>query len=537
MPTLRKVFHSQATLRSGFQVFAPETKEGLIQEEYPYKKHYEKLIQSKSWRYTEIFRIIFGSFRIFRISIFRLVGSINSSFFRNAFMFIKIWKKYFFYSYIDRIGRKSRFTSVNLPDLSSFPLLAKSLNRQFFIRKGNFKGDADWSLVLSFDVALSQFALIQFLKAVTEYPHASHFYCDTVDSQGNWSFVKPSWDPIYNASIPLLPPLYFVKSNVNGFSPVKLKDVLVTEPQRSSPSIVSNSFGVPAIPLIRLAKSREALSVVIPTANKRISTPEGNSWLLKSIVTSIADSKNLGKVEIVIVDNGNVSDAEKRELSKYLEIKFVTDKHKKLNLSRKINMGVSLARSEKLILCNDDIELENSSSISFLIPWLDQESVGVVGPRIHYLGGQLQYAGVSVVDGKCHILGYKQPSHEMGHAWAYSIPRFVSAVTGVLQATTRTCFDSVKGWDESFPVNFNDIDYCLRANSMSFKTVFEPRSRIFHLESASRDISLPYIDDENRFITRWESHNDFWPELPFLQKETGPESSHIWRKRHLQKRV
>ena len=254
-------------------------------------------------------------------------------------------------------------------------------------------------------------------------------------------------------------------------------------------------------------------------------------------MTYIANSKELGKAEVVIVDNGDVSDSEKKELSKYLELNFITDKSRRLNLSRKINMGVTHASNEKLILCNDDIQPENSKSLSFLIPWLDEESVGIVGPRIHYVGGQLQYAGVSIVEGKCHILGYKLSGDEMGHAWSFSIPRFVSAVTGVLMATTRTCFDAVRGWDESFPINFNDIDYCLRANSMRFKTVFEPRSRIFHLESASRNLALPYVNDELRFVARWENYKDSWPELPFLRNKPGPESSHDWRRRNLQKGI
>jgi GT2 family glycosyltransferase len=424
-----------------------------------------------------------------------------------------------------------------LPDLADYPLLAKSLHKQLFIRKDNFKSEADWSLIAASDVTLSKYTLIEFFKAVIEHPHASHFYCNTVDSRQGWSFTKPSWDSLYNSSIPLLPPLYFSNANLSEFFPIRLKDALVTEYQRSTPLRDSSDFGLPMFPLIKLGKSGEDVSVIIPTANKRVKTSEGESWLLESIVASIADSKDLGRVEVVVVDNGNLTRDEKRELSKYLKIKYVTDQHRKLNLSRKINMGVSLAKNERLILCNDDIKPENRSTLSLLIPWLDQDNVGVVGPRIHYVGGQLQYAGVSVVDGKCHILGYKQPFDSMGHGWSFLIPRFVSAVTGVLMATTRSCFDSVNGWDKSFPINFNDIDYCLRAKLANYQTVLEPRSRIFHLESASRDLSLPYENDELRFGARWEKHKDVWPELPFITGMPGPESSHDWRKRNLEWKI
>ena len=38
----------------------------------------------------------------------------------------------------------------------------------------------------------------------------------------------------------------------------------------------------------------------------------------------------------------------------------------------------------------------------------------------------------------------------------------------------------------NFPVNFNDVDYCLKLRAQGRRIVMTPRARLLHLESASR---------------------------------------------------
>ena len=41
--------------------------------------------------------------------------------------------------------------------------------------------------------------------------------------------------------------------------------------------------------------------------------------------------------------------------------------------------------------------------------------------------------------------------------------RNVCAVTGACLAIRKNVFEELGGFDESFPVNYNDVDLCLRA--------------------------------------------------------------------------
>ena len=63
-----------------------------------------------------------------------------------------------------------------------------------------------------------------------------------------------------------------------------------------------------------------------------------------------------------------------------------------------------------------------------------------------------------------------------------------SAVTGACLMTPRATFDAVGGLSEQFPLNFNDIDYCLKVqHDLGQRVVYDPDTVLFHFESSSRD--------------------------------------------------
>jgi GT2 family glycosyltransferase len=62
-----------------------------------------------------------------------------------------------------------------------------------------------------------------------------------------------------------------------------------------------------------------------------------------------------------------------------------------------------------------------------------------------------------------------------------------SAVTAACLLTRRKDYLDVGGMDEfRFPVNFNDVDYCLKLRAAGKRVVFTPHAKLLHLESASR---------------------------------------------------
>ena len=52
--------------------------------------------------------------------------------------------------------------------------------------------------------------------------------------------------------------------------------------------------------------------------------------------------------------------------------------------------------------------------------------------------------------------------------------------------TRRSLFKQLEGYTEALPINFNDVDYCLKAKRAGYTTVYEPQAELFHYESISR---------------------------------------------------
>ena len=63
----------------------------------------------------------------------------------------------------------------------------------------------------------------------------------------------------------------------------------------------------------------------------------------------------------------------------------------------------------------------------------------------------------------------------------------MSAVTAACLVTRRALFLESGGLDaRHLPVNFSDIDYCLRLRAAGWRVVMTPHARLYHHESVSR---------------------------------------------------
>jgi GT2 family glycosyltransferase len=70
-------------------------------------------------------------------------------------------------------------------------------------------------------------------------------------------------------------------------------------------------------------------------------------------------------------------------------------------------------------------------------------------------------------------------------------------------AMRRSTFNRVRGFDERFPVDYNDIDFCLRVAEAGLRTVYTPFARLRHFESRSaRRLAVDELD-RARFCAHW----------------------------------
>ena len=84
------------------------------------------------------------------------------------------------------------------------------------------------------------------------------------------------------------------------------------------------------------------------------------------------------------------------------------------------------------------------------------------------------------------------------------LPHDVSAVTAACLGVRRSLFDQLGGFDPAFPVNYNDVDLCLRARRLGFRVIVDPQIEMVHRECSSR-IGLTKFAERERFWRRWAS--------------------------------
>ena len=62
-------------------------------------------------------------------------------------------------------------------------------------------------------------------------------------------------------------------------------------------------------------------------------------------------------------------------------------------------------------------------------------------------------------------------------------------------------FEEAGGFDKSFPLNYNDIDYCMRVRKLGYRVVFTPHARVVHHESATK--TGVFAEELDAFRDRW----------------------------------
>jgi GT2 family glycosyltransferase len=110
------------------------------------------------------------------------------------------------------------------------------------------------------------------------------------------------------------------------------------------------------------------------------------------------------------------------------------------------------------------------------------------------------------VTGVCGIaahLLHQHPATTAGCGGIALATRNCSAVTGACLLTRRQLFEEVGRFDERLLVDFNDVDFCLRARRAGYRIVFTPYARLFHHESATFGARVQSQADARQVQRTW----------------------------------
>jgi hypothetical protein len=241
---------------------------------------------------------------------------------------------------------------------------------------------------------------------------------------------------------------------------------------------------------VRLDLKRSPLvSVVIPTAGKTVRVGDRRIDLIANVIGQIRDRSTYNNIEIIVVDNGDLSASQLRMLDE-AECRRVTYCDPVFNVSKKLNLGVSIAKGELFLLMNDDIEILTPSWIERLLEHFEKPHVGVVGAKLLYPNERTQHVGVVHTFGNPDHVRKLFPRNDAGYFFSTCGVRNYSAVTGACMMTPAHTYREVGGYSEELAVSFNDVDFCMKVRRKGLGVVYAPEAELIHMESQSHVVSL-----------------------------------------------
>ena len=263
------------------------------------------------------------------------------------------------------------------------------------------------------------------------------------------------------------------------------------------------------------------ISIVIPSCE--------HAEDLKRCITSIYEKSVYDNYEIIVVENGSTSSEVKgyyEELrnGSLKDIVKVVDYYEggahlnpdgskpAFNYSAVVNYGVQHSTGEYIVFLNNDTQVITVNWMEELLMYAQRSDVGAVGGKLYFPDRKIQHAGVVLKLGAHRTAGhshYGQEGMNLGYMGRLCYAQDVSAVTGACMMVSRAKYDEVGGYDESFQVSLNDVDFCLKLREKGYLNVFTPFAELYHYESLSRGLDLEgenakrYESESEHFRTKW----------------------------------
>ena len=247
-----------------------------------------------------------------------------------------------------------------------------------------------------------------------------------------------------------------------------------------------------------------SVSIVIPTAGQSREVRYEDVVLVAHCVRSIVETTAYDNYEIVCVVDEPFDPriaAELREIGG--DRLRLVPYEEQFNFSSKINRGAVRSEGEHLLLLNDDMEAIAPDWIARLVMYSQLPGVGAVGGRLIWEDGRLQHVGILFENGGYAGHPYRGFSPGFnGYSNNVLVAQNYLAVTGACMMTSREAFERVGGFTTTFPVNYNDADYCLKLRAAGLRVVYDPDTVLYHFESSSRGTEVEDWEKE-QLIDRW----------------------------------
>lgn len=222
-------------------------------------------------------------------------------------------------------------------------------------------------------------------------------------------------------------------------------------------------------------------------------------------------------LQIVVVDN-STSSQESDRLRESGPDRLIAADHN-LGYAGGINRGLRFCEGELVLICNPDVVF-HAASIDLLAEAL-RGRIAMTGPRFCWDDGArwlLPPAEMATAGGKLsQALATRWSAwrrrrdvsrfRRRVRFWLLQAPARVRAISGAVMCVRRSALDAVGGFDERFPLYFEEIDLMRRLSQRGEEILYVPAASCRHLynQSAAQDPAAPstFEESERLYHRKW----------------------------------
>ena len=246
---------------------------------------------------------------------------------------------------------------------------------------------------------------------------------------------------------------------------------------------------------------REGRPVTIVIPSYRDAEEVGN------LVASIRETTRRDRVRIVVSDDASGPE-HLAALRAIPEIQVVAGETN-AGFAANVNRGLAAADPQHdVVLLNSDMLVTAGWLESLQYAASRDPRIGIVSGKLLYPDGRIQFAGtvrnLGAPEWFDHRYRFKPAS--WGPA---NVAQPVLAAGGACMYLKRELLDQLGGFDEGYPMAYEDVDLCLRAWQAGYQVFYLPDAELTHLESVTRGT---HVGERERASQRrfWEQWGDFF---------------------------
>lgn len=237
-------------------------------------------------------------------------------------------------------------------------------------------------------------------------------------------------------------------------------------------------------------------------------TPE----LLRLCLASI--KKTVGNInyEVIAVDSASTRQGKYAVEENFPEAMFLPFREN-LGYSRGVNIGISRAGGNYLLILNPDVVLTEDSAAKMLDYMRKHPDIGILGPKMLNFNGTAQrthfsfYKPITIIARRT-FLGRLKPFKK-------ALDNFLMADSDANQIQTpdwlmgsaimvnKRAIEKVGGMDEKFFMYFEDVDWARRFWHNDYKVVYYPEAAVYHYHQRESKSRLGLFDALFNKKTRW----------------------------------